>query len=204
MYASRNSVALTKKVVLAVFLACSVGSASPSRAAEGEKFRQSVPEEFGDAWDRLQQVLQDWGSRLKERFGGRDSSESRPAVSEMLRYREYLGLSPEQVKKIEQLRENFQRQSIRNEADARIVELDIASLLDNPNVDMGKVEAKIREAEKLRADLRVARLRTIEQAKAVLTAEQRNKFHEATEARSSRPPRAGSNPPATEREPLSP
>jgi len=193
-----------KKAMVAGFLACCVGFAAPSLGGEAEKFKQSVPEELGDAWERLQQVLQDWGSRLKERFGGRDSPESRPAISQMLSYREYLGLSPEQVKKLEQLRDNFQRQTIRNEADARIIELDIAQLLDGPNVDMGKVEAKIREAEKLRADLRIARLRAIEQAKAVLSAEQRKKFREAIEARPARPPRAGQNPPATEREPPSP
>jgi Spy/CpxP family protein refolding chaperone len=193
-----------KKAIVAGFLACWVGFAAPALAGEAEKFKQSVPDELGDAWERLQQVVQDWGSRLKERFGGVDSPESRPAISQMLSYREYLALSPEQVKKLEQLRDNFQRQSIRNEADTRIVELDIAQLLDSPNVDMGKVEGKIREAEKLRGDLRIARLRTIEQAKAVLNAEQRKKFSEASEARPARPPRASQNPPAREREPLSP
>src|SRR6185503_9158135 len=143
-----------------------VGFAAPAIGAEAEKFKQAVPEDLSDAWERLQQVLQEWGGRLKERFGARESAENRPAISQMLSYREYLALSPEQVKKLEQLRDNFQRQSIRNEADARIVELDIAQLLDSPNVDMGKVEGKIREAEKLRGDLRIARLRTIEQAKA--------------------------------------
>lgn len=192
------------RAIVAGFLAYCVGFAAPALGGEAEKFKQSVPDELGDAWERLQQVVQDWGGRLKERFGGRDSTESRPAISQMLSYRDYLGLSAEQVKKLEQLRDNFQRQSIRNEADARIVELDIAQLLDSPNVDMGKVEGKIREAEKLRADLRIARLRAIEQAKAVLSAEQRKKFREAIEAHPPRPPRAGQNPPATEREPLSP
>jgi len=193
-----------KRAIVAGFLACCVGFAAPGLGAGAEKFKQSVPDELGDAWERLQQVLQDWGSRVKERFGGRDSPESRPAISQMLSYREYLGLSPEQVKKLEQLRDNFQRQSIRSEADTRIVELDIAQLLDGPNVDMNRVEAKVREAEKSRADLRIARLRAIEQAKAVLNAEQRKKFREAIEERPGRPPRAGQNPPATEREPPSP
>ncbi len=187
-----------KKALIAVLLAWGVALAQPVSGGAPEKFTQSVPDDLGDAWERLQQVLQDWGSRLKERFGGRESSESRPAISQMLSYRDFLGLSPEQIKKLEQLRDGFQRQSIRNEADARIVELDIAQLLDSPNVDMGKVEAKIREAEKLRADLRIARLRAIEQAKAVLSAEQRKKFREAVEERPPRPPRPAQNPPAKE------
>ena len=189
------------RLIVVGFLAYCVGCPAPAIGAEAEKFTQAVPEDLSDAWERLQQVLQEWGGRLKERFGGRESVENRPAISQMLSYKEYLGLSPEQVKKLEQLRDNFQRQSIRNEADVRIVELDIAGLLDSPTADVAKVEAKIREAEKLRADLRI---RTIEQAKAVLTAEQRKKFSDSVESRPPRPPRSGQNPPAKEREPLSP
>ena len=189
--ARAEKILLMGRLIVSSFLACCVGFAAPALGAEAEKFKQSVPEDLSDAWERLQQVLQEWGGRLKERFGARESVENRPAISQILSYKEYLGLSPEQVKKLEQLRDNFQRQSIRNEADARIVEVDIAALLDSPTVEVAKVEAKIREAEKLRADLRIARIRTIEQAKAVLTAEQRKKFSDSVE---SRPP-----PPAAQR-----
>jgi hypothetical protein len=188
-----------KRLLIGGFLAWVLVFAVPITGADTEKFRsQSVPEELSEAWERFQQALQDWGGRLKERFGSRESWESRPAISEMLRYKEYLGLSSDQVKKLEQLRDGFQRQSIRNEADLRIVELDIATLLDNPTVDVGKVETKIREAEKLRADLRIARVKAIEQAKAVLTAEQRKKYSDSLDSRPPRPPRAGQNPPAKE------
>ena len=64
---------------------------------------------------------------------------------------------------------------------------------------MSKVEGKVREAEKLRADLRIARIRAIEQAKAVLNAEQKKKLQEiASESRPPRPAREGLNPPAKE------
>ena len=169
-------------------------------AAEAEKPKSSVPEELTDAWERFQRALQDWGGRLRERFGSRDSREDRPTITQILSYRDYLGLSAEQVKKLEQLRDNFQRQSIRNDADLRIIELDIAALLDSPTVEVAKVEAKIREAEKLRTDLRVARVRTIEQAKSVLTAEQRKKFFDSVATGSNRPARSGQNPSATEKE----
>jgi Spy/CpxP family protein refolding chaperone len=103
------------------------------------------------------------------------------------------------VRKLEQLRDNFQRQSIRTEADSRIVELDIAALLDNEPVDLGKLEPKIRESEKLKADLRIARIRVIEQAKALLNAEQKKKLQELEPpVRPARPPRSGQNPPAKE------
>jgi hypothetical protein len=126
------------RLIVVGFLAYCVGCAGPAIGAEAEKFKQAVPEDLSDAWERLQQVLQEWGGRLKERFGARESAENRPAISQMLTYKEQLGLSPEQVKKLEQLRDNFQRQSIRNEADAQIVELDIAALLDSPTVMLRK------------------------------------------------------------------
>jgi hypothetical protein len=185
-------------------LACAVALSAAAMGAEAEKSKPAVPEELGEAWERFQRALQDWGGRLRERFGTRDSREDRPMITLMLSYRDYLGLSPGQVKKLEQLRDNFQRQSIRNDADVRIIEVDIAALLDNPTVDVAKVEAKIREAEKLRADLRVARVRTIEQAKTVLTGEQRKKFFDNVATTSNRPSRNGQNPSAMEKEQASP
>ncbi len=175
------------KFLLIATLACAVALSAAAMGAETEKPKSAVPEELSDAWERFQRALQDWGGRLRERFGTRDSRDDRPMITLMLSYRDYLGLSPEQVKKLEQLRDNFQRQSIRNDADVRIIEVDIAALLDNPTVDVAKVEAKIREAEKLRADLRIARVRTIEQAKTVLTAEQRKKFFDNVVTTSNRP-----------------
>jgi Spy/CpxP family protein refolding chaperone len=193
-----------RKFLIAVTLAYSMALPVAATGAEAENPKSAVPEELTDTWERLQRALQDWGGRIRERFGARDSREDRPLITQILSYRDYLGLSAEQVKKLEQLRDTFQRQSIRTDADVRIIELDIAALLDSPTVDVAKVEAKIREAEKLRADLRIARVRIIEQAKSVLTAEQRKKFLETAESRSGRPPRSGQNPSATEKEQPSP
>jgi len=50
--------------------------------------------------------------------------------------------------------------------------------LQASSADMGKIEAKIREVERLRADLRIARIRAIEKGKALLSAEQRKKLQE--------------------------
>ena len=43
---------------------------------------------------------------------------------------------------------------------------------------MAKVEAKVREIERMRADLRIARIRTIQKGKEQLTADQRKKLQE--------------------------
>jgi len=190
-----------RKLILAGALVFGLILNAPSHSAETETSKPLIPEELADAWERLQRALQDWGGQIRERFGARDSREDRPVISLILKYKDYLGLSGDQIKKLEQLRDNYQRLSIRTDADARILELDVAALLDKPNVDVPKVEQKIREIEKLRADLRIARVRAVEQAKAVLTAEQRKKVYETLEPR---PPRSGQNPSSKEREQASP
>jgi Spy/CpxP family protein refolding chaperone len=163
--------------------------------AEPDRSRPPVPPEWIELWERVQRSLQERGGQLLDLFGGRDSREGRPLISIMLNNRERLGLSEEQVKKLESIRDNFERQSIRNDAESRIVELDIAALLDSETVDLAKAEGKIREAAKLRADLRIARLRAIEQANALLSAEQKKKLQElAPPQRPPRPAHGGANP----------
>jgi len=172
----------------------------PALSAEPERSKPPVPEELSDAWERFQRALHDWGGRLWERVGPRGAREDRPVISQMLNHKEALGLSADQVRRLEQQRDNFQRLTIRNEADLRILELDIATLLDSEPVAMAKLEAKIREEEKLRSDLRIARIRAIEQGKALLNAEQKKKLTELQrQSLTLRYPPTSQNPSATER-----
>jgi Heavy-metal resistance len=107
-------------------------------------------------------------------FGpGPASPAERPLISIMLQRRADLGLTPEQVTRLEGLRDGFAREAIRRDADLRIAELDLQALLDQDPLDMTKVETKVREVAQLHADLRITRLRTIEQGKALLTPEQK-------------------------------
>jgi Spy/CpxP family protein refolding chaperone len=100
----------------------------------------------------------------------------RPLITIMLHHRTELGLSADQVSRLETLRSDFAREAIRRDADIRIAELDLAALLEQDPADLAKVETKVREAAQLRADLRMARLRAVEQGKAVLTPEQRTRL----------------------------
>jgi Spy/CpxP family protein refolding chaperone len=174
-------------------------SNSPAYGAETDRFDWNIPDDFVSAWERLQRAFYDWSGQLRSRLGGRETREERPLISQILSDREELHLSGEQVRKLEQLRDQFQRQSIRTEADLKIIELDVAALLDSESVDLAKVEQKVRESEKLRADLRIARVRALEQAKAVLTTEQRRKFFDSAQSRMARRSQSGHAPPAAER-----
>jgi Spy/CpxP family protein refolding chaperone len=100
----------------------------------------------------------------------------RPWLTIMLHHRSELGLTPEQVSRLETLRGEFARDAIRRDADIRIAEMDLVALLDQEPADLAKVEAKVRELAQLRAELRIARLRAIEQGKTLLTAEQRTRL----------------------------
>ena len=123
---------------------------------------------------RLRELL----DRLKENFVFEVSGEDRAPFSLMLRNRERLGLTADQVKQLEQLRSDFAKESIRSEANLRIAEMDLTSLLEVQPVDMTKAEAKIREIERIRGDFRIARIRSVEKGKAHLSAEQRRKLQE--------------------------
>ncbi len=133
--------------------------------------RSVTPESIGR---KMRELL----DRLKENFSFEISAEDRAPISLMLRNRERLALTADQVKHLEQLRNDFAKESIRSEADLRIAELDLTSLLEAQPVDMPHVEAKIRDIERIRADLRIARVRSIEKGKAQLSAEQRRKLQE--------------------------
>jgi hypothetical protein len=140
----------------------------------------SAQEELSETWDDIGRALRDWAGRARDYFSFsiRVPREERPLISLMLRYRDKLGLSADQVRKLEEVRSEFERESIRRDADLRIAEMDVANLTDAPTVDLSKVEAKVREVERLRADQRLARIRAIEKGKEQLTVEQRQKLQE--------------------------
>jgi Spy/CpxP family protein refolding chaperone len=58
----------------------------------------------------------------------------------------------------------------------RVAELELQQLLEADPVEMGKVEAKVKEVEGLRTALRLNWIKAHEQAKSLLTPEQRQKL----------------------------
>jgi len=93
-----------------------------------------------------------------------------------LRHQAELGLNPQQVEALEKLQTDSVRAGIQRRADMQIAGLDLMTLRRADPVDTAKVEAKIRDIEKMRADGTIARFRADEQGKAQLTADQRAKL----------------------------
>ncbi len=149
--------------------------AAPAVASEPVAPIPAAHEEVGRTLDDLVGQIHELGSRWREHFTPGTRGE-RPLITLMLRHKDDLGLTPDQVQSLERLRADFQREAVRRDADLRIAEMDLATLLEREPVDLGQVEMKLREIERLRADTRLARIRAIEQGKAQLTPEQRAKL----------------------------
>jgi len=107
----------------------------------------------------------------------------RSVIGFALRHRQELSLTPQQVETLKKLGMDSRRAAIRAGADRKVAQLDLMTLRQSDPVDMGKVEAKVREIERLRADSRLAAIRMDEQAKAQLTPEQREKLKGLAAAR---------------------
>ena len=167
------------KIYAALALVISLLVLSPSAGALAADDRKpALRDDSSQSFEELGRDFRTWLGRWWEYIGGTTAHEQQPVISLLLRNREKLGLSDDQVKKLEQLRSDFEKETIRNEADIRVAEIDLNNLLQAQSAELAKIEAKIRDIERLRADLRIARIRTIEKGKALLTAEQRKKLQE--------------------------
>lgn len=156
-----------------ILLASVAGSVAGDRFVDGAVV-PVVHEDMARSLGELVEQFEGLSSQVREHFTLRD--QPRPLISIMLSHREELGLSSGQVQTLEGLRAKFQKEAIRADADLRVAEMDLSQLLSKEPADMTAVDAKIREIEKRRADLRVARVRAIESGRAVLSADQREKL----------------------------
>jgi hypothetical protein len=156
-----------------VLLVTAAGAFAGERAA-GRAVVPTIHEEMSRRLGDLIEQFQGLGGQVREHFGPRELP--RPLVSIMLSHRDDLALTPAQVQALERLRADFQKEAIRADADLRVAEMDLGQLLSAEPADLTAVEAKIREIEKRRADLRVARVRTIESGRALLSVDQREKL----------------------------
>lgn len=109
-------------------------------------------------------------------FGHRHGHHRPSFVGMVLMNREKLGLTTQQVNSFRKFGMDSRRAAIRSHADLQIAKLDLMTLRWSDPVDMGKIEAKVREIEKFKGDGQIAAIRTADAAKAQLTAEQREKL----------------------------
>jgi Spy/CpxP family protein refolding chaperone len=99
-----------------------------------------------------------------------------PLISMMLHWKDQLALTADQERSLRELRAKFEKEAITRTAEIDVAELELKELLEQERVDLTKVEASTKKIALLRADLRLARIKTIEAGKALLTQEQQRKL----------------------------
>ncbi len=128
-----------------------------------------------------------WGWGQRGMRGPRPYS-ARPLVSIALRNHEELKLTDEQVKRLKDIRDAFSKKAVKKRADMKARGIDLRRALDADKVDLADVEKKIREISKMRVDLRVARLKAIQEGKAVLNDDQQKQLSKIARKRGGRGP----------------
>lgn len=113
---------------------------------------------------------------------GNTAGRERPQLSLALQNRAELGLTEPQVAKLDGLVQRFRGTAEQRMREIEAAETDLAALLKQEVSAGAQVEAKVRAIEKLRADLRLERIRTIAEGRAALAAEQRTKLDQLAAA----------------------
>lgn len=107
---------------------------------------------------------------------GDAAGRERPQLTLALQNRTELGLTEPQGKTLESLVERFRSSAEQRMRELESAETQLASLLKQEPAAGPQVEAEVRRIEKLRADLRLERIRTIAEGRAALAPEQRAKL----------------------------
>ncbi|MGC1454872.1 MAG: periplasmic heavy metal sensor, partial [Nitrospirota bacterium] len=74
------------------------------------------------------------------------------------------------------------KDTIKKRADLQLARVEFRELLHKEPVDMSGIEASLKKAESVRTDLKLTHIRAMEEMKAILTPEQRNKLKEDIKA----------------------
>lgn len=90
----------------------------------------------------------------------------------LLKFKEEIGLTREQVSQIENMQELFQEATIRKQADIKVDELKLQSYLEKEKLNRKEMEKMIRQIAKLRTELQIDHMNYLLDLKEVLTPDQ--------------------------------
>ena len=124
--------------------------------------------------------------RGKGRRHGRPPLSARPLVSIALRNHEALKLTDAQVKRLKDIRDAFSKKAVKERAEMKAGRIDLRRALDGEKVDFADVEKRMRALSNMRVNLRLARLKAIQEGKAVLSADQQKQLVEIARKRRGR------------------
>lgn len=104
------------------------------------------------------------------------ASADRPLITFMLEHKKELSLSADQVRSLEAIRSDFQREAAQRITEIEAVEKELDGLLTQAPVDLTRVEETLRKIEGLRVALRLDRIKAIDQGRALLSTDQENRL----------------------------
>jgi Spy/CpxP family protein refolding chaperone len=109
-------------------------------------------------------------------YGGHQKDFASRTFRLLLHNQKDFNLSAEQVGKIESLAADYAKTRIRNQAAVELAEVDVRSLIKNPQSELSAIEAALRKSEAATTIERLDRVKAIRTALAVLTPEQRESW----------------------------
>jgi Spy/CpxP family protein refolding chaperone len=89
---------------------------------------------------------------------------------------EALGLDEKQKETVMAIHLKTKKEMVRKKADVEVAQIELKELLGKDPVDLQAAEAKVKQIEALKTDMKMTHIRTREEVKKVLTPEQKKKF----------------------------
>ena len=170
-----------------VAAALSLGLAGAAQAQGGPHGPHSAPQavEMPQMMEKMMKEAHlGWpGYRGRRGMRGPRPYSARPLVSIALRNHEELKLTDDQMKRLKDIRDAFSKKAVKERADMKTRGIDLRRALDNEKLDLADVEKKIREISKMRVDLRIARLKAIQEGKSVLNDDQQKQLSKIARSR---------------------
>ena len=108
--------------------------------------------------------------------GGATSDFAGHSLHRLLRHKKDLGLSEEQSAKLKAIATGYTKTRIREEADLKLAEVDVRTLVHDEKADLPAIEAAMKKSESAQTTLRLDRVKAVRAAAAVLTPEQLEKW----------------------------
>lgn len=105
------------------------------------------------------------------------------ALHGLFRHQKDLGLSDDQVSKLKTVAVDYEKARIKGEADLKLAEVDVQTLIHNDQADLPTIEAALRKSESAHTVLRLEAIKAMRATVAVLTPEQREKWRASFSSR---------------------
>ena len=120
-------------------------------------------------------------------YSGKHGHHSRPDAASfiwhVLKNKEALNLTDDQQAKLRTIGVNFQKEKVKKTAEVELAEIDMHQLLHGDSKQAGDVESAVRKVYGLKAERRLTSIKAFQEARTVLSPEQRQKFKELRDQR---------------------